>query len=60
MAGFCRPKARGVEADTADHERGPQAWTGGRCAEDDKCVERDYELAVALANVPEGPSKPQS
>ena len=57
MAGICRTEARGGEADTADHERDPQAWTGGRYAEDDKCVERDYKLAVALADVPEGPAR---
>ena len=30
--------------------RATEAWTNGRHAEDDKCVELDYEPAVALAN----------
>ena len=30
--------------------RAAEAWTDGRRAEDDKHVELDYELAVALAN----------
>ena len=34
-----------------------EARTDGRYAEDDKCVELDYELAVALANVTEGPAR---
>ena len=34
--------------------RATEAWTDGRHAEDDKRVELDYELAVALANVTEG------
>ena len=33
------------------------AWTDGRFAEDDKHVELDYELAVAVANVTEGPAR---
>ena len=31
--------------------RATEAWTDGRYAEDDKYVELDYELAVALATV---------
>ena len=34
--------------------RATEAWTDGRHAADDKYVELDYELAVALANVAEG------
>ena len=34
-----------------------EAWTEGRHAEDDKHVELDYELAVALANATEGASR---
>ena len=37
--------------------RATEAWTDGRCAEDDKHVELDYELAVALATVTEGPAR---
>ena len=45
MAGRCRPKARGGEADTADYERtlrAAGAWTDGRHAEDE-LVELDYD-----------------
>ena len=37
--------------------RATEAWTDGRHAEDDKYVELDYELALALANVTEGPAR---
>ena len=37
--------------------RATEAWTDGLYAEDDKHVEMDYELAVALANVTEGPTR---
>ena len=37
--------------------RATEAWTDGRYAEDDKYVELDYELAVALANVTEGAAR---
>ena len=37
--------------------RATEAWTDGRHAEDDKLVELDYELAVALANVTEGAAR---
>ena len=37
--------------------RATEAWTDGRHAEDDKFVELDYELAVALANVTEGAAR---
>ena len=37
--------------------RATEAWTNGRHAEDDKHVELDYELAVALVNVTEGAAR---
>ena len=37
--------------------RATEAWTDGRYAEDDKHVELDYELAVALANATEGTAR---
>ena len=37
--------------------RATEAWTDGRHAEEDKYVELDYELAVALANVTEGAAR---
>ena len=37
--------------------RATEAWTDGRCAEDDKHVELDCELAVALASVTEGAAR---
>ena len=37
--------------------RATEAWTDGRCAEGDKYVELDFELAVALANVTEGAAR---
>ena len=37
--------------------RATEAWTDGRYAEDDKYVEPDYELAVALANATEGAAR---
>ena len=37
--------------------RATEAWTDGRHAEDDKYVELDYELAVALVNVTEGAAR---
>ena len=37
--------------------RATEAWTDGRHAEDDKNVELDHELAVALANVTEGAAR---
>ena len=37
--------------------RATEAWTDGRYAEDDKHVELDYELAVALASVTEGAAR---
>ena len=37
--------------------RATEAWTDGRHAEDDKFVELDCELAVALANVTEGAAR---
>ena len=40
--------------------RATETWTDGRYAEDDKYVELDYQLAVALVNVTEGAQGPQS
>ena len=37
--------------------RATEAWTDGRHAAHDKCVELDYELAVALANATEGAAR---
>ena len=37
--------------------RATEAWTDGRHAEDDKHVELDFELAVALANATEGAAR---
>ena len=37
--------------------RATEAWTAGRHSADDKCVELDCELAVALANVTEGAAR---
>ena len=45
---------------SADHYRdaqGDRGWTDGRHAEDDKFVELDFELAVALASVTEGAAR---
>ena len=39
--------------------RATEAWTDGRHAEDDKYVELDCELAVALPNVTEGAARVQ-
>ena len=37
--------------------RATEAWTDGRHAENDKCVELDCELAVAMANATEGAAR---
>ena len=37
--------------------RATEAWTDGRRAEDDKYVEQDNEVAVALANATEGAAR---
>ena len=59
MTGICRSRAR--RNDSADHNTGTlkatEAWTNGRHAEDDKYVELDCELAVALATVTEGAAR---
>ena len=55
MAGMCRSKARRWV--TKGTLRATGRWTSGRHAADDKNVELDYELAVALATVTEGHSK---
>ena len=60
MAGVCRSDAWGwklVQRITKGTLRATEAWTDGRYAEDDKYVELDYELAVALAKVTEGAAR---
>ena len=42
-----------IQLSTKETLRATEAWTDGRYAEDDKYAERDYELAVALANATE-------
>ena len=42
---------------TKETLRATEAWADGRYAEDDKHVELDRELAVALAIVTEGPAR---
>ena len=37
--------------------RATQAWTDGRHVEDQKYIELDYELAVALTNATEGAAR---
>ena len=37
--------------------RATEVWTDGRHAEDDKCVELDYELAVSLAKMTDGAAR---
>ena len=58
--GYVDPKHEGgklVQLIAQGTLRTTQAWTDGRHAVDDKYVELDYELAVALANVAEGLSR---
>ena len=43
-----------IQRITKGTHRATEAWTDGRQAEDDKYVELQYELAVALANATEG------
>ena len=67
VAGFARGIAAWLEYDDPKHEAGKliqritkktlratEAWADGHHAGDDKHVELDYELAVALANATEG------
>ena len=56
MAGICRA-GKLIQRITKGTLRATAAWTDGRYAEDDKHVELDYELAVALVNVTEGPAR---
>ena len=54
MAGYVDPKHEArklIPRITKGTLRATEAWTDGSLAEDDKHVELDYELAVALANV---------
>ena len=46
-----------IQQITSGTLKATEAWTDGRHAEDDKYVELDYELAVALANVAEGAAR---
>ena len=55
--GYVGPKHEAgklIQRTTKGTLRATEAWTGGRHTEDDKYVELDYELAVALANVTDG------
>ena len=47
-----------IQRITKGVHRATEAWTDCRYAEDDKHVELDYELAVALANATEGAARP--
>ena len=58
--GFVGPKHKAgklIQWITERALRATEAWTDGRQAEDDKYVELDYELAVALANATEGAAR---
>ena len=61
MVGICfDPKheaGKMIQQITKGTLRTTEAWTDGRHAEDDKHVELDYELAVALANATEGAAR---
>ena len=60
MAGLHWSKAQGWDINSADHKRdarGDRGVSDGCHAEDDKYVELDYELAVALANATEGAAR---
>ena len=46
-----------IQRITKETLRATATWTDGRYAEDDKYVELDYELAVALANATEGAAR---
>ena len=57
MLGHVDPKHEAgklIQRITKGTLRAPEAWTDGRCAEDDKHVELDFELALALANATDG------
>ena len=58
--GFVDPKHEAgklIQRITKGTLRATEAWTDDRLAEDDKHVELDFELAVALANVTEGAAR---
>ena len=58
MAGVRRSEAgKLIQRITKGTLRATEAWTDGRYAEDDKYIELDYELAVALGNVTEGAAR---
>ena len=46
-----------IQRSTKGTLRATEAWTDGRHADNDKCVELDCELAVALANATEGAAR---
>ena len=54
---FDREAGKLMQRITKGTLRATDAWTDGRHAEDDKHVELDYELAVALANATEGAAR---
>ena len=58
--GYVDPKHEAgklIQRITKGTVRATETWTDGRHAEDDKHVELDYELAVALVNVTEGAAR---
>ena len=58
--GYVDPKheaGKMIQRITKETLRATEAWTDGRHAEDDKHVELDYELAVALATETEGAAR---
>ena len=46
-----------IQRITKETLRATEAWADGRYGKDDKHVELDYELAVALGKVTEGPAR---
>ena len=70
LGGFAREVAAWLEYVDPEHEAGKliqritkgtvratEAWTDGRHAEDEKYVELDFDMAVALANATEGAAR---
>ena len=60
MLGYVDPKHEAgklTQRITKGPLRATEAWTDGRHAEDDKHVELDCELALALATVTEGAAR---
>ena len=59
-SGYVDPKheaAKLIQQITKGSLRATETWTDGRHAEDDKYLELDCELAVALGNVTEGAAR---